>query len=236
MEHEEKLLDINGGGISTEFYYSEGSERTVVFCHGLGSDKSGYRKRAEKAVEEGFNAVIFDFRGNGKSSGLFEKTNLTSRIKDLGRVLAEVKNQRIGVYGSSFGGLVAIHRSVKDKKIDALSLRSPVTFYRAMGDLEVAVNEEGFYEPVEGKRVTREFLMDVKRYSAEEAMEELSIPTLVMHGSEDGVINLEDSKRFYSGLECEKRLQILEGEGHRLSKEADRQAVANALEWFDKQI
>ncbi|MDY6788622.1 MAG: alpha/beta fold hydrolase [Candidatus Nanohaloarchaea archaeon] len=235
----ERLLDVKGGGISTVFHSAgEDARGTVVFCHGLGSDKSGYRRRAKQAVDRGFDAVRFDFRGNGESSGNFEKMNLTTRIRDLQTVLDSVDSDNIGVYGSSFGGLVAIHEAVSDHDggIDALALRSPVTFYDSLRPIEKGIRDRGFYEHLPGKRLYMEFILDVKRYSIEEAAEDLSIPVLLMHGSEDDLVPAEGSRRFHDRLECRKRLEIFEGEGHRFGASADRRAVDISLDWFEEAL
>lgn len=232
MEYGERHLDLGEDQISAKFYESEESYGTVVFCHGFASNKEGYRRRAEIAVDEGFDAAIFDFRGNGDSSREFQDTDLTTRIEDLQRVLEEVEDDRIGVYGSSFGGLVAINAAREDDRIDAIALKAPVTFYNSLDMIDNAVEEQGFYEHVEGKRVEEDFLEDVRSYSAEKAMEQLSIPTLILHGAEDEVVPIEDSRRFYSGLDCEKSLEVIEGSGHRMDDETDREVVSTAMDWF----
>jgi len=49
--------------------------------------KEAEKKRAERIVEEGWNAVRFDFRGNGESDGEFIENGLSSKIMDLETVI-----------------------------------------------------------------------------------------------------------------------------------------------------
>jgi len=210
----------------------EGYDGTVVFCHGFGSDKAGsYERRAEQAVENGFRAVRFDFRGNNESSLDFDEANLTTRIADLQRVLDELDGA-IGVYGSSFGGLVALHTAARDGRIDALALRAPVTFLSVLDDIREAIEEDGFYEQLPGKQVDERFLTDLATYSTEEIIDDITVPTLFLHGTEDDAVPIASSERFFGELSCRSRFITFEGEGHRFSDEADRQAVDAACGWF----
>lgn len=231
---EKRFLDIGDERIAVVFHEPEGEAKgTVVFCHGFGSDKEGsYVRRAEMAVEAGFRAVRFDFRGNNESSREFVDANLTTRIEDLRRVLDEVEGG-VGVYGSSFGGLVAILAAERDDRIDALALRAPVTSL-GFEKFREEVGDDGYYEQLPGKRVDERFLEDVDMYSMEGVAGRLTQPTLVMHGVGDGVVPMADSRRFFEQLECEKEYVRFENEGHRFSAEADGRAVRTALEWFDR--
>ncbi|MDY6778256.1 MAG: YqiA/YcfP family alpha/beta fold hydrolase, partial [Candidatus Nanohaloarchaea archaeon] len=153
-------------------------------------------------------------------------------IEDLRRVLDEVEDDAVGVYGASFGGLVAIHTAVRDDRIDALALRDPVTFMEALDDIREEIREQGYYEQLPGKRVDERFLEDLEQYSTATIIGRLQVPTLVMHGTEDEVVDVELSERFVERLTCVKRFDVFEGEGHRFSDEADDEAVLTALDWF----
>jgi len=42
---------------------------TIIFCHGLGMNKSDLLSLAKSIYDAGFNLFLFDFRGHGDSSG-----------------------------------------------------------------------------------------------------------------------------------------------------------------------
>lgn len=238
MPAHEETFEIDDEEIAAVIHEPEDEPtHAVVFAHGFGSDKAGsYVHRAELAAEEGFRAVRFDFRGNNESSREFAEADLSSRIADLRRVLDEVEYLSVGVYGSSFGGLVAIHAAVRDDRIDGLALRAPVTYMSVLDDIKGAIEEDGSYEQLPGKRVDERFLGDLEGYSTEAIVPELDIPTLVMHGEDDDVVPMATSRRFYEALSCEKEYVAFEGEGHRFSDAADDRAVRRGLSWFREHL
>ncbi len=238
MPAHEETFEINDETIAAVVHEPEGDPtHAVVFAHGFGSDKAGsYVHRAELAAAEGFRAVRFDFRGNNESSREFVEADLSSRIADLQRVLDEVEYLSVGVYGSSFGGLVAIQAAVRDDRIDGLALRAPVTYMSVLEDIRSTIEHEGSYEQLPGKRVDERFLADLDDYSTEAVVPELDIPTLIMHGEDDEVVPMASSRRFYDALSCEREYVAFEGEGHRFSDASDDRAVRSGLAWFREHL
>jgi pimeloyl-ACP methyl ester carboxylesterase len=234
----DETFEIDGEEIAAVIHEpAEEPEHAVVFAHGFGSDKEGsYVRRAEIAAEEGFRAVRFDFRGNNESSRGFDEADLSSRIADLRRVIDAVEDLKVGVYGSSFGGLVAIHAAARDDRIDGLALRAPVTYLSVLDDIRATIEAEGSYEQLPGKRVDRRFLEDIDTYSSEAIIENVTVPTLIMHGEDDDVVSMASSRRFYDALSCEKDYVVFEGEGHRFSDAADDRAVRTGLSWFRDEL
>lgn len=109
-----------------------GQRPVVVFVHGLGSSKDSPRNVviAERVVDAGMAVVLFDLSGHGEST--VPGSTVAEFAADLGAVVAwiagqpELDAQRIGVSGSSFGGL-AVVEAVRRKLVDptAIVLRAP---------------------------------------------------------------------------------------------------------------
>jgi len=88
MDMKQKSIELNNGEEVAAVHHKADSDKWVFFCHGFGSDKEGsYEHRCERIVEEGWNAVRFDFRGNGESDGDFIDQNLSKKIEDLKSVI-----------------------------------------------------------------------------------------------------------------------------------------------------
>lgn len=111
----------------------EGLHDVVVFAHGTGSNKSSPRNRgiAERLLDSGVAAFLFDFTGHGESDGIAEQSTLDQQYDDLVSALDFVNSQAyfedrfIGVHGSSTGGTVAIHAAAEDTRIQVMALRVP---------------------------------------------------------------------------------------------------------------
>src|SRR5262249_23929175 len=89
---------------------------TLVYLHGLGSDRGGEKARflEERALERGLGYARFDFPGHGDSAGRFEKLTLTRHLEDLAAVLGHLGSGaagrapgRVVLVGASLGAVVA---------------------------------------------------------------------------------------------------------------------------------
>lgn len=107
----------------------------VIFVHGLGSGKDSPRNVviAEHLRDAGIAALLFDLSGHGESSPRPARDDeLQAYEDDLAaafawlRARADVDGSRIGVAGSSLGGIVAL-RALRDCRITpaSLVLRAP---------------------------------------------------------------------------------------------------------------
>lgn len=235
MQTDRRELEVGDGEhVAAVFEAPDaGSDTTIVFAHGFGSDKAGsYQRRAEIAADEGLASVRFDFRGNNESSREFEDADLSTRIADLRRVLDAVETERVGVYGSSFGGLVTLHAAARDDRIDAIALRAPVTYLSELDDIRAEIEETGRYTQLPGKSVGPAFIEDVDAYDTAAIVGDITVPTLIMHGEDDDVVDPDSSRRFFEALDCEKQYVLFPDEGHRFSDAEDDRAVRMACAWL----
>ncbi len=86
------------------------SPRTVVFLHGHGGSMDPDVQYAPALHAAGFNVMMFDFRGHGRSQGDFVSMGYFERQDVSGAVdwLAARGLERIGLLGFSMGGCVAM--------------------------------------------------------------------------------------------------------------------------------
>jgi putative phosphoribosyl transferase len=88
----------------------------VIFVHGLGSSKESPRNVviAQRVLETGIAALLFDLSGHGESS-FDPREDESAYIEDLEATFnwasrqPELDGTRLGVAGSSLGGVVALH-------------------------------------------------------------------------------------------------------------------------------
>jgi alpha-beta hydrolase superfamily lysophospholipase len=106
----------------------------VIFVHGLGSGKDSPRNVviAERLRDAGIAALLFDLSGHGESSSDLRGEDLTAYCEDVAAAFRwlqsrdEVDGARIGIAGSSLGGVVALD-AVRQGKVFPVSmvLRAP---------------------------------------------------------------------------------------------------------------
>ena len=104
--------------LSGWFIPNNRTNATIIVMHGYPADKANLLGIAEFLAKD-FNVFLFDFRSFGRSggkyttSGYLEKNDLLGAIKYLEK---EKKITKIGLYGFSLGGAVALmtnHENVK---------------------------------------------------------------------------------------------------------------------------
>ena len=89
---------------------AKGSTRTVVFLHGHGGSMDPDVQYAPAMNAAGFNVMMFDFRGHGRSQGDFVSVGYLERQDVLGALdwLAQHGQERAGLLGFSMGGAAAM--------------------------------------------------------------------------------------------------------------------------------
>jgi pimeloyl-ACP methyl ester carboxylesterase len=90
-----------------------GTDRLAVLCHGFLSNKNSATNRALTAMllPQGIATLRFDFFGHGDSEGPFEKLTVGIAVQQTLAALGLAGSRgyrKIGLAGSSFGGLVAL--------------------------------------------------------------------------------------------------------------------------------
>lgn len=105
------------------------SAPTVILLHGLGSDRGGMLNEASVLVRNGYNTLLLDLRGHGRSDG--DMTTLGYKEIDevrgaVGYLLdrADVDSERIGLAGFSLGGVIAIRAAARIPEIQAVAALS----------------------------------------------------------------------------------------------------------------
>ncbi|TMT86858.1 alpha/beta hydrolase [Haloterrigena sp. H1] len=214
------------------------SDHWLVFCHGLRSDKSGsYEQRCRRAVDAGYNAVRFDCRGCGESDGTFIESTLEARLTDLRHVVDYFDPDSYVLFGSSFGGKVALHTAAVDDRVTAVATRAPVTTAGTFDEYRATVERDGEWTFDTGERLDHRFFDALDRHPFDDVVATLSVPVAIFHGSDDAVVDPADSFDTAKRLETDVCLERFAGEGHRFSRAGERRLrdrLFGWLEWADR--
>jgi len=217
----EKTRIRSGGGEVAAVHHAADSEAWVFLCHGFGSDKEGsHAERARFLVENGFNAVRFDFRGNGESTGDFVESTLSTRIEDLVSAVEYFGPGTYSLFGSSVGGKV-VYFGLEELEPELVTLRAPALLDRSMSKYAIQVERGGEVEVFDGKSIDRRLIRDLDGYGFGSV--EVGCPIQIFQGTEDIYAPVEQTREALGGLNSRVEYQELPGEGHSFSDEAEQE-------------
>jgi len=221
----------------------EGSEAIVLFCHGFMSRKESEtnQRLGEHLRKKGIASACFDFWGHGEDEHPFREITLTRCLGQLEALLAwaDARYLRIGLLGSSFGGLAAIHAAARHPGIAALGLKCPVSNYPPiwrdrLGEAGMVHWREAgclSFMSEEGRaRLDYRFFEDLLKYNTYSDAAKIVSPTHIVHGSADEDVPCSQSERLHHILQSKKELTVIEGADHPFSKHEDFEKMLKVLE------
>lgn len=227
----ENFIEVEDGEkVKTGFEGSD-SDKWLFVCQGFGGNKDRQSEYLDLA-EKGFNVVTLSFRGNGDSDGEFINQDLSSRIKDLKAVVKHFEPENKILFGTSFGGKVALH-SAEELNANAVVLKSPVTYKEIMDKFREAVENKGSFEFIEGKPIDERFFKDFDNYNFDDLVDEMNVPVAIFHGGDDTTVHPKYSFRAAEELETSVMLEKLEGEKHSFSEEGKEYMLSQIVSWLN---
>jgi hypothetical protein len=224
------------------------AEAAVVLCHGfLSSKNSTTNKTLTRMLNEaGFATFRFDFFGQGESEGLLEDITVSLAVRQAHAAVDLVLSQgydRLGLVGSSFGGLVAILTAAERQDIACLALKCPVVDFAEELRLEFGPGELARWQTTDtipnimggAARVRLKYQLyeDCLRNVAYEPAANIVAPTLIVQGARDELVPLHQSQRLLEALRGPKRLDLLPEADHQFTRGEDFRTMTAALtDWL----
>lgn len=218
----------------------------IILCHGFTTGKESFTcVRLEKLLnQKNISTFRFDFFGHGESEGKFEDITVSEAVDDILKAIKLVKKKgylRMGLVGSSFGGLASILAASKTNDLFVLALKAPIS--DLLGKLISQNNrypvekwkDKGFlyHKNDAGKKfkLNYSFFEDAKKTNGYDVAKKIKIPTMIIHGDKDESVPIEQSKKLASLIEnC--RLEIFKGCDHKFSKQEDFNKMLNLITEF----
>jgi pimeloyl-ACP methyl ester carboxylesterase len=249
MEEALTFHDRHGHGIAAILSTPDGpTTRLALLCHGFLSGKNSTTNRTLTRLlnEQGLATFRFDFFGQGDSDGPFEKITISLALHQTEAALDLVATRgyhRIGLVGSSFGGLVGILTAAQRRDIVCLALKCPVVDFAEELRLTFGQEELARWQATDTipnimggpdrVRLRYAFYEDCLRQIAYEPAEGITVPTLIVQGEQDECVPLHQSRRLYDALGGLKRLDLLPGANHQFTQGEDfRQMTTSISDWF----
>ncbi|MEJ2508459.1 MAG: alpha/beta hydrolase [Gammaproteobacteria bacterium] len=188
---------------------------TILFLHGNAENISTHIHSVAWLPAQGFNVLLFDYRGYGTSQG---KASIAGVNEDAERAIGyalsrpDVDPNRFVVFGQSLGASVAIYA---------------VAHSRHRAHIEALVAESAFYDykGIAKEKLAASWLTWLLQwpvaatiddtYSPIKAIPKVSpIPVLLIHGDRDPIVPVDNAERLFRAARQPKRLWIVHGGGH----------------------
>lgn len=218
---------------------SEAGDALVIIAHGVTSshDRPYLVALSEGLAAEGLSSLRFSFAGNGASEGRFEDCTISKEIEDLGSVLDALGDRPIAYVGHSMGAAVGVLRAVADPRLRALvslagMVRVNTFFERHFGDLMPGA-------PMLGRErcpLAPDLLEDARRIDTVlPQARRVSAPWLLVHGTADELVPLQDSVDARAAADASARLVELPDVDHRFTS-AYTAVVEAVVPWLVRKL
>ncbi|WFU41939.1 alpha/beta hydrolase [Bradyrhizobium sp. CB82] len=172
----------------------------ILYFHGNGDSLAGLAGRFKAVTTDGTGLVALSYRGYAGSSGApSEQGLLRDAAAAYAFTTARYAAERIAVWGFSLGTGVAV-AIASEHRIGKLILEAPYT-----STVDVAASLFRFV-PIR--------LLMRDRFRSDERIARVTVPLLVMHGTDDLVIPIVFGQRLFALAHEPKRFVRFPGGGH----------------------
>jgi uncharacterized protein len=199
------------------------SPNCLVFCHGIAGNRGHYTQMAGKLAAQGWNCLLLDGRAHGESGGdyctfgYFEEKDLKLAVDFLEKRFP--KNKKIGIWGASLGGAVALQCLENDERLDFGLVES--TFI----DLPTIISDYqkqlffGIRLPFASNKALKKAgeiaHFEPKTVRPAESAKNIEQPILLIHGDADEKISVDYGRQIFKNLVSPKKeLVIVSGAHH----------------------
>ena len=218
----------------------EGSKRVVVVGHGVtgNKDRPFVIALAEDLSKAGIAALRFSFSGNGSSEGKFTDSTISKEVDDLGSMLDALKGHEICYTGHSMGGAVGVIRASRDERIRYLISLAGMVHTKAFSEREFGMVKPGagFMWDDTNCPLSQAYVNDMAQIgSVVELGSKIRLPWLLVHGTEDDVVPLQDSLDIFARANEPKELFKIKGSNHVFSGEFTKPMVRTVEAWMRQQ-
>lgn len=187
---------------------------TVVLVHGITGDKEEhgkYERLADDLKSHNLASLRFSFRGHGRSEKGQLGVSIGGEISDLFAALTFARTVRtpVSVVAYSFGAVSTLSIAMTTSLIERLVLWSPVldlrdTFLEPTSEwgrqyygrrlISEAMND-GYLNVHGDFKLPAPLFVEMENYNMKPAVQALTVPTLVIHGTDDECVSFDIAKR-----------------------------------------
>lgn len=201
LPHEELFLPTaDGETVNALLIHSGMKKGLVIYYHGNMLHLTNYLPYVTKFTGAGYDVLITDYRGFGKSTGKITEENFyADSLMVFDRAARKFPEQPITVYGRSMGTAAACYVAA-NRNCRLLILEAP--FY-SLHDLS------WFYGLVIPKNVRLKFSFKNHAY-----LPQVKAPVAIFHGTKDAIVSYRSGRKLSTLLKAGDSFITIEGGGH----------------------
>lgn len=213
-------------GVKIKGWFIKGNGKgrvpTVIICHGLGANRSDFTELAAGLSRNGYNTLLFDFRGHGESErkassfGYLEQRDLLGAIRYI-KERKDVDAEEIAVYGFSMGGAVAVLTAAETSDIKGVIADSSFTTLREQGERLFKgslLPSSIFLRPITWM-YELSFRLDAGKVAPIDRIHDISPRgVMIIGGGEDEQMPSSDAMRLFAAAGEPKELWLIPGAVH----------------------
>ena len=235
-----EIRNEHGERLDYTFHKGEG-DRIVVIGHGVtgNKDRPALVALAEGLAAAGISALRVSFSGNGESEGAFTDSTITKEVADLGSVIDALDGYNVSYVGHSMGGAVGVLRAATDERIQALVSLAGMVHTKAFAEREFsdATPDEGFMWDEPDCPLSQVYMDDMAMIdSVAKHASQFDVPWLLVHGTEDDIVPIEDSRDILQHANEQTDLLELPGVDHVFSDDGTAIMVEKVVAWINQKL
>ncbi|MCB0874113.1 MAG: alpha/beta fold hydrolase [Thermoleophilia bacterium] len=136
MPEDLDLTGIDGTALRATLVPADAPGAAVVVVHGLGSRRQNHLDVCELLAKHGMTGLCLDLRGHGESGGSLDAGAVDDVVSAIDALVSRGQT-RVGIRGSSLGGLLALHAATRHpavRAVVAICPADPVALATRVGD------------------------------------------------------------------------------------------------------
>ena len=197
---EENISMQDGAVINVLHFKAQDSKGLILYFHGNAGNLDRWGHVVNPYIDLGYDVVILDYRGYGKSTGKRTEQNLYADAQAIyDYCKTTILEDQIIIFGRSLGTTMAVYLAANNRP-HKLILETP--FYSLHSLAQKVV-------PIFPSRILLRFPFRSDKY-----IQQVNCPVYIFHGTKDEVVPYEESEKLFNLVQSQRYFYTIEGGTH----------------------